>query len=261
MEIAKNHYDDCPYGCNSSGKILDVNLKEMILCPHCSARKKELLKRGYVETESDQQVSIASVLGIESAFLSTKFVYDSVIPEGELLFIDEESVEWQKEVAEDLYNKLVVGEVPDSSYCFGLGIKCDIDKFAYPMLAKAYLNGISISKFVSCSEYSRYILRQDSILDNMFTSDFLMMLISEGCTQADLSAAKGLMQTRALKGKPTVFLSSWTIEACSGLLGFKDDSSLFLAKPVFVKYKKGSYAKEHSSYINRLLGVENRSLG
>lgn len=259
--IAKSHYDDCPYGCNVKGMLLDVNTKQMIPCPHCSQKKKELLKQGYVETETDEKVPLSTVLGIENEYLSTKFVYDSVIPEGERLFIEEESMEWQGKIAEDLYLGLTVGTLPEESLCFGIGIKGSVEKFAYPMLAKAYLGGLTIGKFMSCSEFSRLSLSADSQIDTFYSSDFLMMLINDGSNLADISSAKGLMQTRALKGKPTVFVSEWTIEACSGLLGFANDKSFSLATPVFVKYKKSKNGGEHSNYINKLLGVKNETVG
>lgn len=254
--IAKNHFDDCPYGCNNNGKLLDTNTKQLIDCPFCSARKKELLKKGYMETEQDDVVPASTVLGIENEYLSTKYVYDVVIPAEERVFIEEESLEWQKEVSEDLYLGLTTKELPNYSVCFGIGIKGKAERIAYPMLAKAYLSGLSICKFITCTEYSMLALSSDSSLKNFFESDLCIMLINEGCTLADLSCAKGLMQTRALKGKPTIFISTWTVEACSTLLDYVHENSLMLAKPVFVKYKS-SKNKSNSNYINNILGVEN----
>ena len=143
--------------------------------------------------------------------------------------------------------------------CFGISIKGNIDKFAYPMLAKAYLGGLSIGKFISCTEYNRLVYNMNDTVDEFYNCDFLMMLINDGSNLAEISSAKGLMQTRALKGKPTIFITTWTIEACSGLLGFSEDScSYFMAKPVFIKYKSSKGKSSH--YINNLLGVENRSV-
>ena len=261
MERAKNHFDDCPYGCNEKGLIPDTTTKQMVKCPYCSEKKAKLLKQGLVETLSDTRVPLATLLGIENEYLSTKFIYDSVIPDGEKLFIDEESIRWQGEIADDLYLGLTVGTLPEQSMCFGISIKGRFDRFAYPMLAKAYMSGLTVGKFITCSEYSRLSLGYENLIRDFYSPDFLMMLINEGCNLQDISAAKGLMQTRALKGKPTVFLSTWTIEACSALLGFSDDSSLGLAKPIFVKYKKGRGTEEHSNYINRLIGVENKQVG
>lgn len=258
--LVKNHFDDCPYGCDDNGTILDVQLRQRVPCPHCSKKKKELLAQGYVESvETDERVSLATLLGIENEFLSTSFVYDAVIPDGERLFIEDESLEWQGEIANDLYLGLTIGNKPTESLCFGLSIKGRLERFVYPMLAKAYLAGLSIGKFMSCSEYSRYSFSIDNSLDDFFNADVLFMLLDEGCTMADLASAKGLMQTRALKGKATIFVTTWTVEACSVLLGYKEDTDKSLAKPVFVKYKS-SKGKKQSSYINKLLGVSNESV-
>lgn len=253
--LAKNHFEDCPYGCNSKGLLLDVDKGTMIPCPHCSKRKKELLAQGYVEVEDDSHLSLGDALGIESEYLSTKFVYDSVVPDGERLFIEEESLKWQSEVAEELYLNLTVGEIPKESLCFGISVKGRIDRFVYPMLAKAYLANVNIGKFISCTEFNLKAFNMDSDIKEYYNCDLLFMLINDGSNLADIASAKGLMQVRATKGKPTIFITTWTIEACSGLLGFSGESSLYMAKPVFVKYK--SSKKKQSSYINNLLGVEN----
>lgn len=258
--LAKNHFEDCPFGCNSSGMLLDYSTGKLVPCPHCQKRKKELLAKGYVETENETQVPLSEVLGIKSDFLSTKFVYESIIPDGEKVFIEEESMEWQKEVAENLYLDLTVGTLPSESICFGVGIKGRVDKFAYPMLAKAYIAGLKIGKFTSCSDFCMLAYKQDKSLEDYYTCDILFMLLNEGINLAEISSAKGLMQTRALKGKPTIFLSTWTIEACSALLGYRNEGNLFLAKPVFLEYKKSKNKKQHSSYINNMIGVENERL-
>ena len=41
--LVKNHFSDCPYGCNENGMLLDSDTGNMVPCPHCSKRKKELI--------------------------------------------------------------------------------------------------------------------------------------------------------------------------------------------------------------------------
>ena len=254
--VVKNHFDDCPYNCNQSGMLLDSNTGKMIPCPYCSKKKKELLAKGLVETEENEVLPLSSLLGLENPYLSEKFLYDVIVPEGEAVFIEQESLDWQREMADDLYLSLSVGNLPESSLCFGISIKGKIDRFAYPMLAKAYLSNLTVGKFISCSEFNRLQFNMDDEVDNLYSCDFLMMLINDGSNLAEISSAKGLMQTRALKGKPTIFVTTWTIEACSGLLSNVNEPELFLAKPVFLKYKSSKRGKS-SHYINNLLGVEN----
>ncbi len=255
--VAKNHFEDCPYGCNDKGMLLDTIAGKMIPCPHCSERKKALLKEGYIESDEDVKVSVPEAFGIKSEFLSTRFVYESVIPDGEKVFFEEDSMKWQKEVSEELYLGLTVGRLPEESLCFGLAVKGRVDVFAFPMLAKAYMSGLTVSRLVSCSEWYRMRLNLSDEVEGFLNSDFLIMLLDEGFTLAEIASAKGLMQSRALSGKPTIFVTTWTIEACSELLGFKEESSCFIAKPVFLKYRSG---KKHSRYINNLFGQENESM-
>lgn len=251
----KMGYEDCPYHCNN-GTILDYKLKKLVPCPYCSERRKELADSGLAEDNNGDLVSLPRILGIDNEFLRARFVYDSLIPEGERIFLEDDSVARQKEVMDELYLGLTVGQLPDRSYCFGLGNKGKIDRMAYPMLAKAYLAGLSVARFVSCTEYNRMCVNMDDGVDEFLDRDFVMVLIPDGASKADIASAKGLMQGRALKGKATIFVTTWVIEACSILLGYWDDPSYFLAAGSFVEYKR-SKKGGHSHYINQLTGVEN----
>lgn len=256
MSVAKLSFDDCPYHCNN-GQIMDYGLRRLVPCPHCSEKRKELAEEGLAETELGDIESLPSILGINNQYLRAKFVYDSLIPEGELVFLEEESVKRQKDVLEDIYLGLTIGELPSKSYCIGLGNKGRVDRLAYPLLAKAYLSGLSVAKFISCGEYNRMCINMSQDVEKYYSSDFVMIMIPDGASKADIASAKGLMQTRALNGKPTIFVTTWIIEACSILLGYYGDETYFLASGVFVEYKVSKKGKKHSAYINQLTGVEN----
>lgn len=255
--LVKSHYEDCPYNCNSRGMLLDSSLGKLVPCPHCSKIKSEMLSQGYAEEEiCEGKVPLNTLLNINSDYLSSKFVYESVVPDGERLFLEEESISWQKDMAEELYLGLSIGQLPETSQCYGISVKGALDVFTYPLLAKGYSANLSVAPCISCMEYCRKAYNLEEDLDLYLDSDLVIMIINDGASLADISSAKGLMQARGLRGRPTIFVTTWTIEACSGLLGFKDESSLFLAKPIFVQYKSGKNSK-HSGYINNLLGVKN----
>lgn len=253
--MVKMRYDDCPLNC-TNGEIMDYQLRKLIPCPHCSAKKKELADKGLAEDDSGELLSLPTILGINNQYLKAKFIYDSVIPEGERIFLEDDSLKRQREVLEDIYLGLTVRELPERSYCIGLGNKGRIDRLAYPMLAKAYLAGLSVAKFISCGEYNRLCLNMSDELEKYHKNDFVMILIPDGASKADIASAKGLMQTRALNGKPTIFVTTWVIEACSMLLGYYGDDTYFLASGLFVEYKRSKNSKK-SHYINQLTGVEN----
>lgn len=266
--IAK-HFDDCPYGCNPQGKLLDSNSGKMVVCPHCSEKRKNIIKSGFLAERMESQEdtkeedtyknrissSIYELFGLgRNLYLSGKFIYENVIPDSEILFLDDKSIGYQKEISESLYNSLLLGELPSISYCFGLGIKGSIEKFVYPMMVTAYKNNLNVSKLITASKFTQMCIKQDELLDSYYESDIVFMVLNDGCTNADFANAKGLMQTRGLGGKPTVFVTSWTIDACGGLLGFKgrsDYDSLLLAKPVFVRYTD---EKSPTAYVRAILG-------
>lgn len=249
--------EDCPYHCNN-GKLMDYELKKIVPCPYCSEKKNELAKDGLAEDTDGSIISLPTMLGINNKYLNSKFIYESVIPDGEKVFLDEESVKKQGEVLEDIYLGLGVGELPERSYCIGLGYKGSIDRVAYPLLAKAYLSGLSVAKFISCTQYNRMCINMSDEVEGYYTKDLVIILIQDGASKADIASAKGLMQTRALNGKCTIFLTTWVIEACSMLLGYPFDDTYFLATGVFVEYKVGKNKKK-SHYINQLTGVENET--
>ena len=259
MNLLARSFEGCPYHC-TNGRIMNRDLRKWEPCPYCSEKKKELAKEGVAETIEGEIVNLPTLLGVDNQYMKAVFNYDLVIPEGEQLYLTRESMDLQKEVSTDLYLGLTINEKPSKSLCFGLGNKGRIDVFVYPLLSRAYLVGMTVSKFISCTEYNRMLVRMDEGIDWYFESDVTIMLINDGASKADISAAKGLMQTRALKGRATIFVSTWSIEACSLLLGYYGDESMFLATPVFVEYKS-SKKKGHSHYINQLTGVENSVVG
>ena len=254
---ARIRFEECPYGCNASAKILDVDTGTMKDCPYCSSKRKTLMKEGVAIEDSTGQVEdLWKVLGIPQRYITDKFVYDSVIAEHERRWLEEESLERQQEEIEGIIDELLLNELPEYSLCIGLPIGGRVENVIYPILATAYKNGFSIAKCISSAQYGRMVLKQSDELEDYFTKDIVVILINEGASYGDISMVKGLLQTRGLSGLPTILVTTWKIEACSALLSsVSDDKSLFLAYPAFVSYV--SSGRNHSSYINGLLGVDN----
>lgn len=255
MEMLARKFEECPYGC-TNGFLFDRNLRKRVPCPFCSERKKEMANEGKAVSETGDVGNLALMLGVPNDYVKAVLDYDSIVPDGERLYIEKDSIERQNKIVEDLYLGLTVGQLPDRSYCFGFGNKGRADKFAFPILAKAYMAGLSVAKFISCTDYNRMLVAMSQELDVFLSSDLVVMFICDGSTKADIAAAKGLMQSRALRAKPTIFATAWSIEACSILLGYWNDPSYMLACGVFLEYRTVRKEK-HSFYINQLTGVEN----
>lgn len=251
--------EECPYGCNN-GYLFDINIKKKVPCPHCSTKRKELVDKGQVFLEDGEIGELSRVVGVSNKYLKANFVYDTVIPDNEKVYLEEESLDYQRKVLDEVYLGITVGQLPERSWCFGLGIKGRIDRLVYPLLAKAYLSGLTISKFISCCEYSRMLMNMEEDVRDLYKKDLVVMLIPDGASKGDISSAKGLMQCRAGYGKPTIFITTWIAEACSMLLGYPDDDDYYLAGACFVSYKKSKGSKS-SKYVQNLTGVTNDMMG
>lgn len=307
MSIAY-HFEDCPFNCNSFGKILDDNIGELVPCPHCSEKRKRLLKENKIveKTDSGSEVvrSTAEMLGLffdensmnedtlefeknkiknmfltesssdeeaverarDGMFISDRLVYDQIVPEGEKVLIDKDSIDRQKEAMEEVYQFCCAGIIPGKSYCFGITRVGRFEFFVYPCLLKAYRYGLTVAPFCTISDYKHLTIdaeKFDRELSVYKNADIAMLLVQDGPTNADLCCALGLMQARSLRGKPTIFITTARAEAASQLCGyFNDNSGYALAKPYFLHYGSSGNLKsdprsmqKYSKYMNNLLGI------
>ena len=253
-------FEDCPNHCNN-GKLFDRITRKFVICSYCAKKRLELEKAGKMQTDDGKVLELSEVLGVKTNFLKPIFKYDSIIPSFEKEYMDKEILDLQKEKMEDLYNTLVLGKLPEYSMCFGVGLQGKVDLVAYPMLVKAYLSGLSVAKFISCGEYARKLYFVDyEFIESLINKDFAIMLVPAGSNRLELKTAQGFMQERALKGKPTIFLTTWSVEGCSDLLSFSDERSLFMATAYFVKYNLIT-DNRHTRYITNITGIENRVTG
>lgn len=260
MGLIKKRFDDCPYNCNVNGMVLDDNMGKLVPCPYCSKIREGMLKSGEaLDEETESTMPIWEALGIKNnQYLSDRFVYETIIPEQELVYLSQETIDKQKEVSEEVYLGLTVGNLPEASVCFGLTRVGDAEKFAYPMLAKAYASGLTVGKLYTAREINEGFLDQTIKSSDLYNVDFLMVFFSEDSDNACAHTVQGVLQGRSLKNKPTVIVTTAKIEACSQFLGYWNNVLLSLATPVFVEYN--AHKGKHSRYINNLLGVENYNL-
>lgn len=234
----------CKYNCQN-GRLFDVRTKSWVVCPDCKDKKLK---------DVDKNDSIArEKFGVNAGNLSGVLVPEAIIPQAERVYIDEESFESFSSNLNEIYSRLNSGKGLKQSYCFGLGVKGKVTELVFPLQKIAYACGLGVSKFITAIGLSQMLLKQ-TVPDDLYTSDLCIILINEGCSKADVGACKGVMQERASRGLGTVFVTTWSVEACSNLLTYELDVDMFLAKPVFVKYK---YAEKQSNYINGLFGVDN----
>lgn len=247
MSEIKSHFDDCPYGCNDKGMLLDESTRTFVKCPHCWEKRKELM-RGSVDDTGVENLDLAELrkkFGSEGLYLSGEFSYDAIVVEGERLLLDAESLEYQEAEIKELLNCLKRSELPRCSYCFGIESRGRVDRLAFPILADAYKNGLSVCRFISANEYGRIVNTLEDEIDEFYANDLVVMLLNEGITKSVISSVKGLMQIRGLAGKPTVFVTTMERSRVESILDCGEETYL-LSKPVFLK-KKSTVIKQQSS--------------
>lgn len=248
-ETVENH------GC-SNGQVFNITTRKLEPCPECKLIRQEEVREN---TAKDTGQRLEDLLGFEGRLLNSELEMASIIPEVERPFLEQESLEFVEEQVDKVFGCLVRGEAPSESVCFGLGIKGKFDRLVFPMMIRAYRQGLKVHRFLSVLEYNRLVQQEDPEVSDIINADVVFLLINEGLSNAEISAAKGLMQIRGIRGKATIFVTTWLIQACSALLGTVGESELILAKPVFVEYRRKEGEKKESGYIERLKGVENKS--
>ena len=237
--------------------VFNRHSRQLEPCAKCVSARKEEVRTN--PTRSNQEDRLESLLGFPNQVLSSEYEFASIILEVEKPFLEEESLANLEEELEKFYGSIVTHTLTPYSLCFGLGIKGRLDRLIFPLQVRAYREGYRVHRVVSLTEYNRLCNREDPEVEEMVAADFLFILINEGCSNAELAAGKGLMQMRSLRGRGTVFVTTWQIQACSALLSTVNDQEYGLAKPVFVDYRRSASTPAHSNYIQRLLGVKNAS--
>lgn len=247
------HFDDCPFGCDEHGKLFDSATGNLVPCPHCASKRKNVVSTGEEIKE----------LGIKEDFHSDELVYEDLIPENEIVWISQESIIYLYSTIRGVYDSIVLGEIPKSSYCFGLGYKGQVERLVYPLIKKAYKAGLSVFNFVTSQEVAYLLQRSSSsqdVADELHKltheMDLAFIQLNSGAYKADVYSAKGIMETRAKNGKPTIFVTTDRAAAFDGLLWYQnDDVVLSMAKPVFVKYT-GIKEEKDNGYTAALFGKE-----
>lgn len=231
------HMRDCPNNCNAEGKLYDRLTKTFILCPYCESVRKAELREGIVENEAGVKVDFKTQLGFRNTYLTGYYELDSIINNSERDLLDKESCEIVDEEVQRLLTTLTAGEIPEKSYCFGLARKGFVEHLAYPILSKAYEKGLSGCKFVSSRYYYSQYLKEKDVTE-LYEYDLICVHIATGSSYNELMVVKGLMETRAIYGKPTIFITNNDIDSCLLLLGSINQPSLYLASPYFIERSK-----------------------
>ncbi len=153
--------------------------------------------------------------------------------------------------------KISVGELPDHSYLFNLGIKACENNFIYPYIMRAYIEGIKVAPFVTSYDIS-YLRRNEEIgyeteysftYNDLINKELCVISIDAGAQNSAILAVKGLMYLRANKGYPTIiFTNVWNRSVMA--MQCEDDMKLYhLAELFSIQYTQ-SFLSRESKYTD-----------
>lgn len=253
------HFNDCPHNCNANGQLFDRGLKMMVLCPYCKQKRKELANGGEVVSDKGEITSLHKELGFSDEYLSSYYNFDDLVSSYERPLLVESSLGIVDSEINALRGILLRGDLPEKSYCFGLGRKGSVDRLAFPLLASAYEKGGHVGKFLASRVYYSLYM-QDKDLQEYYDLDLLVVLVNSGSSYRELMCVRGLMESRAVAGKSTIFVTNNDIDEVLLLLGSVDEPSLYLASPYFMERTKN--VGNHSYASDNLRGTtQSKDLG
>ena len=231
----------------------------MVLCPYCKQKRKELANGGEVVFDKGETTSLHKELGFSDEYLSSYYNFDDLVSSYERPLLVESSLGIVDSEINALRGILLRGDLPEKSYCFGLGRKGSVDRLAFPLLASAYEKGGHVGKFLASRVYYSLYM-QDKDLQEYYDLDLLVVLVNSGSSYRELMCVRGLMESRAVAGKSTIFVTNNDIDEVLLLLGSVDEPSLYLASPYFMERTKN--VGNHSYASDNLRGTsQSKDLG
>ena len=223
---------NCPYNCGTDYRVYDPRLGKMLPCPYCSKRVADAVDRN-LDAETGETLS--EQLGIPDV----RYSWERIIPKVSREHLDKEKAEDTREAYEALLVTLgEPGKRLDRSYVFGLTEKGEIVNAAAPLLYAAARAGRSVAKLTTATEYNTMLLRNSlDELDELQNKDITVMVVDHGATKEAILAVKGLLEIRAIKGKPTILVSSSPMNALSTLCSFDGDTGYSTCEAHFLSYE------------------------
>lgn len=209
---------NCRFGCNDAGKYFDTITRRMVNCPDCFEERRAEVRNGEITVNGDL-VPLHSAIGMAE---NQRYNYDlnqAVPPKVKSRAIS--GLNETLDAIQVLHNTLVLGEKPQNSLCFGLPNGSQMLQLGYSFLVDAYKAGISIAPMVASHQYHTFLHKDPERVsdkgvyyselrkyESLYTADLVVVLITSGGNSSVINTAKGLMQSRAISGLPTVFLTS-----------------------------------------------------
>ena len=212
-------FAECPNKC-INGILYNPYSRVSQPCPYCEEKRKEELAK--YESNTDEK-SIYEILKIQPSLSGDLFSMEMLIPEVATKYLTKESLSEVEDTLSKMLSDITIGEYPDYSILFNFGKTCDASIFYVPFMTKAYRNGLKVAPLLDVLTLSELRINFEKFgntlesstewgasLKDYLEADICIVTIDAGATPLGVGGVKGLMQLRALKGKPTyIFTNLW----------------------------------------------------
>ena len=241
-------------------RIYKKNKKKMVINPELIKKRQEEVERKEVIIDGEA-IPLSRVFGLSRPFYNNVFDVDEIIGSEDVKGIAPAAYESINTAAETLLQTIAAGQVPAFSTLFYFGKHARLDVYAYQLLSRAYLAGLNIAPCITIHDWQGFLARKHN-LELYLTADILVVIIPAGYTVNDLEAARGLLQARSLKDKPTiVLLGAFRYEKhiMLNLCSF-DTNRLDLCNLIAVTYAKELQGTDITERLGKALEATNAVL-
>lgn len=239
----------CRFGCNDNGKYFDTVTRTMVACPDCVEKRRAEIKRGEISVNGDL-VPLHKAVGMPEN-QRYNFDLDQIVPKK----VRERALSGMNETLEALdsvHNTILLGEMLEGSYCFGLPNGTKLLQLGYSLLVDSYKSNKGIAPMVASHQYHTFLHKDPERVsdktvyyeelkayEGLFTSEIVVVAITSGGNSSVINTCKGLMQSRAISGLPTIFL---TTKPSKDLLEIVEGDEPFnTARGYFVQTGRGEF--------------------
>lgn len=254
------------HGC-VDGYVFDRNLKQKVPCEICKRERAEYAHKGLVQLTNGDLISVYDYLGSKEYGLSERYSDEYIIGKADLYYLEPTTVQAFNKGLDIYLSYLLKGQIPKYSVMLYAGRHARLDALAVNILLSAYKGGLTIAPIVTYAKLlgkgldPRVSNEEDLYLD----SDVCVAILTSGISNIGSMLFRGLMQERAVRGKPTILLLSdkydfqYILRSLTTLDTPRLDLAVYLGvtyRDVDMKQTQELLAKKSQQISNSLFGLE-----
>lgn len=237
-------FDDCPNHC-VGGYIINPYEHKREICPYCEEKRKKI-SRGTEAQLSSDSTDFLKMFNLQPVLNGSVYKDELVLPAFARKGLEPNSVSTVLKYLNSLINLASLGNLPECSYLINIGSKSCWINFVYPLMAKYYISGRTLTPLLYPPEICRlrayaekYGIQEEKLGLNYYDlldRDICVVILDSGTMTTGILAVKGLMQLRASKGKSTIILTDLWGSQLEGMYYTEEENYKNIAKLVTVEY-------------------------